>query len=187
LPIFAAVVSSTFPETFSLPFRVGEGDVLHRYFHDVMRSQICATAVRATTTWRRRTATVRRAFIVSSISLHEGGDLGGQRRAQLHDGSAGADDVRAAAAGALRAAGRDTVNLYRDAAAERRAAAELFGGSSQLGRQLRLSRYCTRVLVGRLSTTRLSAEDGLVIAQAPNTSTLHGQLPAGGGMRPAAR
>ena len=87
-------------------------------------------------------------------------------------GSPNADDLRGKAAESLRAQGRDTVNLFRNAAAEQKLAPDLFRGDASLGQQLRLGKYCARLLVGRLDTTTQDQPNGMVMAQATVTFRL---------------
>jgi hypothetical protein len=77
-----------------------------------------------------------------------------------------ADDIASTAVESLSQHGRETVTLFRNQAAERELAAELFRGSPSLGADLNLGKYCARLLVGHVKTTSLGATDGLIIVRA---------------------
>jgi hypothetical protein len=81
------------------------------------------------------------------------------------------DDVSASLRSALGESGHDTVSLFRRVADEQRSAPDVFRGSSDFLRDLQAGRFCSRILVGKLSVVRAGTTEGITFAKA--TLTVH--------------
>jgi hypothetical protein len=82
------------------------------------------------------------------------------------EGGARATDLGSAAVQTIGNQGGRTVSLFRDSSSEERFAPELFRGSHSVAARLRLARYCTRLLIGRVTATSLGSLNGLIVARA---------------------
>jgi hypothetical protein len=87
-------------------------------------------------------------------------------------GDTDTDEIASTVSQSLRRAGRDTVTLFRDGATEQTVATDLFRGNASIAAELELAKYCTRILVGRVSALSLGSTDGLTIARASVTFRL---------------
>jgi hypothetical protein len=92
------------------------------------------------------------------------------------------DDMVSWVRSALGGSGHDTVSLFRSVSDEQRMAGELFRGSSDVLSRLQAGRYCSRILVGKLSVVSLGATEGLYIARA--TLAVHLLSPTGQILKP---
>lgn len=118
---------------------------------------------------RRNSADTPSRYLAADVQPITGG---ASPWAVLLYGTPNANELAGKTVESLRSQGRDTVNLFRSADAEQAVAPALFGGNTSLGAQLHLGTYCTRVLVGRLTTASEPPTDGLAVAQAKITFRL---------------
>jgi hypothetical protein len=87
------------------------------------------------------------------------------------------DDVASWVRSALGGGGHDGVSLFRKVSDEQRVGVSLFRGGVGVLSGLDAGRYCSRILVGKLSVASLGSTEGLTIARA--TLAVHLLSPAG--------
>lgn len=76
------------------------------------------------------------------------------------------DDVASAIGSALVSGGKELVFPFRNIDAQHSIAADLFRGDRSILSRLHLSRFCSHIVVGRLTTTPFGSIDGLFIVRA---------------------
>lgn len=87
------------------------------------------------------------------------------------------DDVASWIRSALGGGGHDTVSLFRKVSDEQRIGVSLFRGGVGVLAGFDAGRYCSRILVGKLSVASLGSTEGLTVARA--TLAVHVLSPAG--------
>jgi len=87
------------------------------------------------------------------------------------------DDVTSSLRSVLGSSGRDTVHLFRKTSDEQRMASDLYRGHRGLFQELQAGRYCSNILVAKLSVTRIGATEGITFANA--TLSIHVVSPEG--------
>jgi hypothetical protein len=76
------------------------------------------------------------------------------------------DDVLSSVRSTLAQSGHDTVTIFRRTSDEQRLAPALFRGSSDVLAELQAGRYCSRILIGKLTVGRIGATEGITFARA---------------------
>lgn len=76
------------------------------------------------------------------------------------------DEVGSAVRSALSGSGRDTISIFRKTSDEQRLAPELFRGQHGLFDELQAGQFCSRLLVAKLTVSRIGATEGITFANA---------------------